>query len=113
MTEATDHSKGSMGQEAHETVQRAQDVVHETAELVGHVKRVKGGWQQQAVAVAAERPYLALAVVTAAGFVLGGGMSTLLSRRLWRVGGKIAMSLALQQLTQGSLLGSVKKTLTA
>lgn len=89
---------GSLGQ--------AKSLLGDASSVVEHVQSVKEHWEERAKEVAQQSPYLALLGAGGAGFVLGGGLSIALTRRLWLVGGRIAISLALQRLTQGSLLGS-------
>jgi hypothetical protein len=102
--------KGSSAASANDAdddvVDEAHSMLGDATQLVEHVQAVRTEWEGRLRGLAEQRPYLSLAGATGAGFVLGGGLTVTLTRRLWLIGGRIAISLALQKLTQGSLLGS-------
>lgn len=81
---------------------RAGNMIDDAGNVIEHVQRVRGDWEGRLRQTAKEHPYLSLAGAAGTGFVLAGGLTLTLTRRLWLIGGRIAVSMALQQLTQGS-----------
>ena len=69
----------------------AKSLVGEASELVDHTLKFKSTWEQRLHDAATEHPYLSLGSASAAGFVVGGGLSFLVTRRLWLVGARLAV----------------------
>lgn len=84
-----------------QTLHDAQELYKTANALRSNVQRMRGEVQGQVLNIAKQNPYVALAAAAGTGFVVGGGLSFAMTRRLWAVGGRLVLSLAMQRLLNG------------
>jgi hypothetical protein len=70
--------------------------------LAGSVRRAARGWQTVLRQQLERQPYATLAVAAGVGYVLGGGVPTLLIRSLVGFGGRVALEQAIARLAASS-----------
>lgn len=90
---------GALASEAWESGNALFD---QAAHLVGTLQRGHGELGEQLAGASATRPYVAIGAAAGLGFVLGGGLTFGLTRRLIGLGGRYAVSMAMRRLMQAA-----------
>lgn len=81
-----------------ELLQESQRLSDDFAALAAAASHVAGGWQALVRAQLARQPYATLALATGVGYVLGGGVPTVVVRALVGLGGRWALERAIARL---------------
>jgi surfactin synthase thioesterase subunit len=74
--------------------------------LAAHIQEAAGQIENQVAENMAERPWTTLAVAAGAGFVLGGGLATRITRLLLGLGGRLAFAMLMQEFGRRTGLAS-------
>lgn len=98
LAEVTRHA-GELVQEAWRS---SNDLLQQAAHLVHTLRRGHEELGHQLTDVSAARPYVAIGTAAGLGFVLGGGLTLALTRRLLGLGGRLAVSVAMRRVMQGA-----------
>ena len=84
--------------EARDLPQHGRIIKHDAEALALSVQDAIGSVEQSVGGHLRERPYTTLALAAGAGFVLGGGLATRLTRVMFGVGGRLALAMAAREL---------------
>jgi hypothetical protein len=84
-----------------------RDIEREVSDLASSVQDAAGEVRRSLATQLEERPYATLAIAAAAGYVLGGGLATRMTRTLLAIGGRLALALLVQE--TGGHLGLVSR----
>lgn len=87
---------------ASEAWQSGGALFDQAAQFVSTLQRGHGELGHQLTNVSAARPYVALGAAAGVGFVLGGGLTLGLTRRLFGLGGRLAVSMAMRRVMQAA-----------
>jgi ElaB/YqjD/DUF883 family membrane-anchored ribosome-binding protein len=78
-----------------ELIEQSERVREDVVALAGAVRQAARGWRSLLRDRLDRQPYATLAVAAGVGYVLGGGMPTLLVRSLIGMGGRLALEQAI------------------
>lgn len=101
--------KDEIGQAAHQASAIASEawqsggaLFDQATQFVSTLQRGHGELGNQLTNVSAARPYVALGAAAGVGFVLGGGLTLGLTRRLFGLGGRLVVSMAMRRVMQAA-----------
>ena len=82
---------------SHSLPEHARSIREDASTLVSSVDHAIGDYRLRLGASLRDRPYATLAVAAGAGFVIGGGVATSLTRFLLATGGRLVLALAMKR----------------
>jgi hypothetical protein len=101
---ANSNASQTSAESTHELYEQTQRVKEDIARFSGAARQTVTGWEEVLREQLTRHPYGVLAAAAGVGYVLGGGVPSLVVRALLGVAGRVALQNALMSLTAGSRL---------